>query len=213
MALPQLGKIIRARRHAVKKTLVQIASETGLTAGFISQVERNLTSPSISSLVVIAKALGVPIGDLIKQPEQVLSASYQDQRQAYSVASGPVKYERLSTVFPGSRVHSVKFTIPSGYKSELLSHEGDEMVFVLSGQVEYTVGLKQYLLSAGDSLHFDGTIAHSVEALMHKSKQAELLWVGTAQLFDGLNGRDVEEEIGSSGNDRFMHGTEVTASV
>lgn len=203
MTKPQLGKSIRARRHAVKKTLVQIAAETGLTAGFISQVERNLTSPSISSLVVIAKALGVPIGDLIKQPQQVQPDSYHDQRQAYSVASGQVKYERLSTVFPGSQVHSVKFTMPSGYKSEMVSHEGDEMVFVLSGQVEYNVGSKHYVLSVGDSLHFDGTIPHSVEALQHKSKQAELLWVGTAQLFDSA---DAQEN--GSDNGRFLRGTE-----
>ncbi|MGS0742835.1 helix-turn-helix domain-containing protein [Glaciimonas sp. GG7] len=208
MAVPQLGKTIRARRHAVQKTLVQIATETGLTAGFISQVERDQTIPSITSLVVIAKALGVPIGDLITQPEQAQPDSYHDQRQAYSVASGPVRYERLSTVFPGSRVHSVKFTMPSGYKSEMVSHEGDEMVFVLSGQVEYIVGQKQYLLSVGDSLHFDANIPHTVEALTHKSKQAELLWVGTAQLFEGLSGVDALEKAGHGTNGRLSGGTE-----
>lgn len=206
MALPQLGKTIRTRRHAVKKTLMQVARETGLTAGFLSQVERNLTTPSITSLVVIAKALGVVIGDLIKQPEQIHPDSYQDQRQTYTVASGPVKYERLSTVFPGSQVHSVKFTMPCGYKSEMVSHDGDEMVFVLSGQVEYTVGLQHFVLCAGDSLHFDGNIPHTVEALMHKSKQAELLWVGTAQLFDDEHGNVVEEKHGNY--ERFLKGTE-----
>ncbi|MDY7548592.1 XRE family transcriptional regulator [Glaciimonas sp. Gout2] len=206
MTMPQLGKTIRTRRHAVKKTLMQIAVETGLTAGFISQVERNLTTPSITSLVVIAKALGVLIGDLIKQPEQIQPDSYQDRRQTYRVASGPVKYERLSTVFPGSRVHSVKFTMPSGYKSEMVSHEGDEMVFVLSGQVEYTVGLQHFVLCAGDSLHFDGNIPHTIEALMHKSKQAELLWVGTAQLFDDESDNVVEEKQGN--HERFLKGTE-----
>ena len=206
MTMPQLGKTIRTRRHAVKKTLMQIAVETGLTAGFISQVERNLTTPSITSLVVIAKALGVQIGDLIKQPGQIQPDSYQDRRQTYRVASGPVKYERLSTVFPGSRVHSVKFTMPSGYKSEMVSHEGDEMVFVLSGQVEYTVGLQHFVLCAGDSLHFDGNIPHTIEALMHKSKQAELLWVGTAQLFDEENDNVEEEKQGN--HERFLKGTE-----
>lgn len=206
MAMPQLGKTIRTRRHALKKTLMQIAGETGLTAGFISQVERNLTTPSITSLVVIAKALGVPIGDLIKQPEQIQPDSYQDQRQTYRVASGAVKYERLSTVFPGSRVHSVKFTMPSGYKSEMVSHEGDEMVFVLSGQVEYTVGLQHFVLCAGDSLHFDANIPHTIEALMHKSKQAELLWVGTAQLFDDESDNVVEENQGN--HEILLKGTE-----
>ncbi|MDP5008363.1 MAG: XRE family transcriptional regulator, partial [Glaciimonas sp.] len=173
LGMPELGKSIRARRHAIKKTLVQIAAETGLTAGFLSQVERNQTSPSISSLVVIAKALDVAISALIVQPEQVQPDTYQGQRQPYSVANGQVKYERLSTQFPGSQVHSVKFTMPVGYKSEIVAHDGDEMIFVLRGKVEYTVGLERYVLNVGDSLHFDANIPHSVEALLHKNQQAE----------------------------------------
>jgi len=203
VAIAQLGKSIRARRHAVKKTLVQIAAETGLTAGFISQVERDQTTPSITSLIVIAKALGVAIGDLIKQPQQVQPDSYRNQRQAYSVASGQVRYERLSTVFPGSKMNSVKYTMPSGYKSEMVSHEGEEMVFVLSGKVEYTIGARQYVLGVGDSIHFDGNIPHSVESLPHESQQAELLWVGTAQLFEGV---EAQEKDGDNG--RFLRGTE-----
>ena len=185
MEMPQLGETIRARRHAVRKTLVQVASETGLTAGFLSQLERNQTSSSITSLVVIAKSLGVTIGDLIKQPAQLRPDTYRGQRQPYSVQRGRVKYERLSTVFPGSQVHSVKFTMPTGYKSEMVSHEGDEMVFVLSGKVGYTVGKDSYVLHVGDSLHFDAKIPHSIESLPHENDAAEVVWVGTVALFDG----------------------------
>ncbi|AMP14204.1 MULTISPECIES: helix-turn-helix domain-containing protein [Collimonas] len=185
MDIPELGISIRTRRHAINKTLVELATETGLTAGFISQLERNLTSPSITSLVVIAKALGVSIGDLIQQPAQLQPDTYRGQRQPYSVASGRVKYERLSTVFPGSQVHSVKFTMPAGYKSEMVSHEGDEMIYVLSGRVGYTVGTDNYVLNVGDSLHFDANIPHSIESLPHENQVAEVIWVGTVSLFDG----------------------------
>jgi transcriptional regulator with XRE-family HTH domain len=206
MEMPQLGRSIRARRHAIKKTLVQVATETGLTAGFISQLERGQTSPSITSLVVIAKALGVAIGDLIKQPAQLRPDTYRSQRQPYSVASGRVKYERLSTVFPGSQVHSVKFTMPSGYKSEMVSHEGDEMIFVLSGQIGYTVGKDSYVLNVGDSLHFDANIPHSIESLPHENEVAEVIWVGTVALFDGPQSPRSEEQ--EQLQEQLLRGTE-----
>ncbi len=209
MGMSELGSTIRARRHQIKKTLVQIAEETGLTAGFLSQLERNQTSPSISSLVVIAQALDIAVSDLVEQPAQTLPDTYQGQRKPYSVINGQVSYERLSTVFPGSQVHSVKFTMPMGYKSETVSHEGDEMVFVLSGKVEYTVGMERYVLNVGDSLHFDANIPHSVEALLHQNQQAELIWVGTAKLFEDSVRIPTSKNCKSGGNHLvFMRGTE-----
>ncbi|WP_194270549.1 helix-turn-helix domain-containing protein [Glaciimonas soli] len=205
-----MGRTIRARRHKIKKTLVQIAEETGLTAGFLSQLERNQTSASISSLVVIAKALNIAVSDLVEQPAQALPDTYQGQRKPYSVINGQVRYERLSTVFPGSQIHSVKFTMPMGYKSETVSHEGDEMVFVLSGKVEYAVGMERYVLNVGDSLHFDANIPHSVEVLLHQNQQAELIWMGTTKLFEEFVqiSTSKSRKSSSGGHQVFKGGTE-----
>jgi transcriptional regulator with XRE-family HTH domain len=172
----QLGSRIRQRRKALQMTLKQVAERTGLTAGFLSQLERHQTSTSLTSLVTIAQAL--------EQPDQLRPASYSDQRSPFAIDNGPNRYERLSTVFPGSQLHSVKYRVPSGYKSMMESHAGDEWVFVLHGRVEYTVGTEQYILGVGDSLHFDARIAHSIHALPDPTDYAEVVWVGTAQLFD-----------------------------
>lgn len=189
METMQLGRRIRERRKALKMTLKQVAGQTGLTAGFLSQLERHQTSPSLTSLVTIAQALDIAVSDLVEQPDQLRPASYSNQRNPFAIDNGPNRYERLSTVFPGSQLHSVKYRVPSGYKSMMESHAGDEWVFVLHGQVEYTVGAEQYILGVGDSLHFDAKIAHSIHALPDPTDYAEVVWVGTAQLFDTPDSR------------------------
>jgi len=182
MSTKHIGKRIRKLRKAQHKTLQQVAAESGLSVGFLSQVERNLTGITLSSLVNVARALGVPLHDLVDQPPQTAPDSHRGSREVYALEEASVGYERLSTTFPGSRMHSVKMHIPAGFASETVSHDGEEMVYVLRGAIVYTVGERQYRLDAGDSLHFDAGIPHRIE---NRGKaQAEVLWVGTLAIFD-----------------------------
>jgi len=185
--MTRLGEQIRERRRALGKTLKDVAGATGLSVGFMSQIERNQTVPSLSSLGMVAKALQTTIGDLMGQPAQPQADTYHDKRQPYTLEEGRVSYERLSSVFRGSRLHSVKFKMPCGYQSETVSHEGEEMVYVLRGQIKYEVADKRYLLDEGDSLHFDAKIPHSIAALSHPLGFAEVIWTGTMDLFDGAD--------------------------
>lgn len=66
----RIGQRIRRLRREAKKTLLEVATEANLSIGFLSQVERNLTGISLSSLVNVATALNVPLGTLIEQPRQ-----------------------------------------------------------------------------------------------------------------------------------------------
>ena len=66
----RIGQRIRRLRREAKKTLLEVATEAKLSVGFLSQVERHLTGISLSSLVNVAKALGVPLGALIDQPRR-----------------------------------------------------------------------------------------------------------------------------------------------
>lgn len=70
MTVDRIGERLRRYRRAAKKTLHQVASESGLTASFLSQAERNLTGVSISSLANIAKSLNIPLNALFDQPAQ-----------------------------------------------------------------------------------------------------------------------------------------------
>lgn len=190
----RLGERMRERRKAIGKTLKDIADATNLSVGFISQIERNLTVPSLSSLATVANVLGVTVADLMGQRIQAAPDTYHDQRKPYRVESGGVFYERLSSVFRGSQLHSVKFTMPSGYKSETVSHAGEEMIFVLRGCIRYAVNEKRYVLEPGDSLHFDAKIPHSVESMPSELGFSEVIWTGTLDLFDGADSKPHESE-------------------
>ncbi|KVN60170.1 helix-turn-helix domain-containing protein [Burkholderia stagnalis] len=177
-----IGQRIRRLRRESRKTLLEVAAEANLSIGFLSQVERNLTGISISSLVNVANALNVPLGELIEQPRQAQPDSHQGSRESYALDRTQQHYERLSTTFDGSLINAVKVRMMEGYRSEWVAHGGDEFVYVLAGQVCYTVGKKDYPLSPGDSIHFDARKRHRVANV--GDGPAELIVVGTLPLFD-----------------------------
>ncbi|SME93030.1 helix-turn-helix domain-containing protein [Pseudogulbenkiania subflava] len=179
-----LGQRLRRYRREANKTLLEVASAAGVSVGFLSQAERNLTGVSISSLANIAKALDVPLSALFEQPAQPAPDSHQGQREAYTIENQPQRYERLSTSFPGSMLNAVKMIMPVGYCSEVVSHEGDEFVYVLTGVACYVVEGQEYRLATGDSLHFDAHRPHSVANA--GDGPVELISVGTMRLFDDI---------------------------
>ncbi len=178
----RIGLRIRRLRREAKKTLLEVATEAKLSVGFLSQVERHLTGISLSSLVNVAKALDVPLGALIDQPRQVQPDSHEGSRKPYALDATSQWYERLSTTFEGSQVNALKVRMMEGYRSEWVSHGGDEFVYVLAGRICYTVGKKVYPLGPGDSLHFDARKRHRVANV--GDGPAELIAVGTLPLFD-----------------------------
>ncbi|RQU88038.1 XRE family transcriptional regulator [Burkholderia cenocepacia] len=180
--LMRIGQRIRRLRREAKKTLLEVATEAKLSVGFLSQVERHLTGISLSSLVNVAKALGVPLGTLIEQPRQPQPDSHEGSRKPYALDAASQWYERLSTTFDGSQINALKVQMMEGYRSEWVAHGGDEFVYVLAGRVCYTVGRKNYPLGPGDSLHFDARKRHRVANV--GDGPVELITVSTLPLFD-----------------------------
>ncbi|MBL8300128.1 MAG: helix-turn-helix transcriptional regulator [Rhodanobacteraceae bacterium] len=177
-----LGERLRHYRRKAGKTLLEVASEAGLSVGFLSQAERNLSGVSLSSLANIAKALDVPLRLLVDQPEQRSPDSHAGQRRRYSTIDRGQTYERLSSSFSGSQINAVKMCLPVGYVSESVTHDGDEFVYVLSGNVSYCVAGIDYPLQGGDSLHFDGRQQHFLANT--GATPAEVVSVGTLAIFD-----------------------------
>ncbi|MBN9526911.1 MAG: helix-turn-helix transcriptional regulator [Alphaproteobacteria bacterium] len=184
MTVERIGERLRRHRRAAGRTLAEVAAAAGVSTGFLSQAERNLTGVSISSLANIARALDVPLRQLFDQPTQDRPDTRQGLRQAYAIEGRRQTYERLSTTFPGSVINAVKLTMPSGYQSEAVSHDGDEFVYVLSGQVRYLVGDDSYVLGPGDSLHFPGHTKHDIRVV--GDGPAEVISVGTLPIFDDV---------------------------
>jgi transcriptional regulator with XRE-family HTH domain len=182
-----IGARLRVRRQELDLTLKQVAEAAGLSIGFISQVERDLTVPSLASLVSICRILKTDIGTFVQQPRPEHGYSRRSQRQPYAVSKHPlsIQYERISAEFPGSQIRSVVMNIPVGYRSELMVHEGEDLLFVLQGEISTTVDGSHVVLQVGDTIHHPSTSPH--DFWNSSNELAVVLWVGTDNVFSRLS--------------------------
>jgi transcriptional regulator with XRE-family HTH domain len=180
----KVGTKIRDARKQRRLTLQRVSEATGLSIGFLSQVERDITTPSLSSMVTIARALDLPVSAFLHQPDIPNAVSRREGRVTYGINPAWISYERLSTTFPGQMLNAVKMNVPPRYLSETSSHEGEEIVYVLSGSIRYVIDETIYELHVGDTLHFSAHRPHRVHNATDHA--AEVLTVGTQQLFGDL---------------------------
>ena len=175
-----LGQRIREARKLRRMTLQRVASVTGLSVGFLSQVERNITRPSLVSLAQIARVLETTVSGLLQQSDQPIAVSRHEGRVVYPIKDEGGSYERLSTTYPTQLLNAVKMFVPSGLTSKLYSYEGEMVVYVLAGVLRYVIDGVIYELQAGDSLHFSTTRPHRVTTPSDAS--AEILVLSTQQI-------------------------------
>lgn len=178
-----LGQRLRTRRKAIGKTLQQVATESSLTVGFISQIERGISTPSLASLYNVAKALETSVDHFVsRKPARTHSVvSHSGQRQTYHVGGTARFYEFLERGFPDAKLNACLAHVPPGHVSEVMSHEGEEFVYLVSGHMRYEVDGVSYLLGPGDTLHFDSRKPHRGDNI--GTDTAIELWVGTMRVF------------------------------
>jgi transcriptional regulator with XRE-family HTH domain len=185
---PQFGGRIRELRRKAGLTLQALADEAGISVGFLSQVERNKATPSLGTLAALAAALGVEIDWFVATPQPSDSVTRDGERVRFSIADSSLGYERLDTRLTGGTLSSLIIHLPEGYASELTSHTGEELIFVLDGQIRQTLGDAVILLNPGDSLHFMGDTPHSFANA--GPGPARLLWTGTSPRLIGTPPND-----------------------
>lgn len=154
-----IGSKIRAIRNRKKVTIAQMCEGTGLSKGFISNVENNNTSPSISTLQTIASYLGVPLTYLLLEKKQHMRVVRKDER-TYSTFNN-LKIEHISSK-GGLRLMSVEFP-PGTSIGEAHAHEGEECHLVLEGNVLAEQGEDSFILEEGDSFSWNASVPHTVK--------------------------------------------------
>lgn len=155
-----IGKRLRTLRKSKRLTLQQLGEAAGLSAAFLSQVERELTSLSVSSLSSIAQALDVSPSYFFPPPvgNGLLVRGYA--RLPFRMEHAEVVYARLGGGFEGRTLEPLLATYPPGYVSEISKHRGEEMYYVLSGQLLVEIDGDEHRLDADDSLHFSSERPH-----------------------------------------------------
>ena len=176
-----LGEALRQRRKDLRFSMQLVADRAGLSVGFISQVERGLTSPSLGSLASVANVLDMRLSDLLDHSGGGTETTRRTNRPVYRVPGAEMSYERISTAFEGSKLHSVIVHEPPGTRIEPISHEGEEMFFILAGSITVEIEGKVGVLSQGDTIHFDSRRTHST--WNHTDQPASILWCGTMNVF------------------------------
>jgi transcriptional regulator with XRE-family HTH domain len=176
-ASPKVGALIRARRRQLQLTLQALSDAAGVSVGYLSQVERDQATPSLGTLAGIARGLNVGVDYFIAAPRPEDALTREGERARFSFSNSSIAYEQIGADFPGSQLSSYILHVPPGYRSETVSHEGEEILFILEGEITQRLEGDEMVMRAGDSLHFRGNRAHSWSN--DTSAPARLLWTGT----------------------------------
>jgi transcriptional regulator with XRE-family HTH domain len=175
-----IGTKLRQLRQTNGLTLEELASRSELTKGFLSQVERNLTSPSISTLEDILEALGTNLSQFFSQPEeeQIVFGP-----QDYFVDEQPER--TIEWIVPNAQkneMEPIRLTLPAKSSSqEMTSHTGEEFGYVLKGAIVLIAGGRHLKVKAGETFYLSGTVSHTI--YNPGPHAAQLLWVTTPPMF------------------------------
>ena len=175
-----IGKKLKSLRIQNGLTLDDLASRSELTKGFLSQVERNLTTPSISTLENILEALGTNLSEFFhEEPEQkqVFTAQdfFVDEQEEY----------RIEWVIPNAQKNQMEPILltlkPRGQSHTLSAHAGEAFGYVLKGSVTLVRETKKYKVRAQETFYVDGKKSHYL--FNHTNSEAKVLWITTPPMF------------------------------
>lgn len=171
----RMGARLRSLRKRKRLTLEQLVARTGLDKSFLSRLERDLTSPSVATLVKVCDALGIRPGDLFDPPVTQLTR----RDEAPSVNFGGVGvHERLLSQGLNGEIMVLRSVIePGGHGGEELYTLDADVSFltVLSGRLEVIVESAHYFLEEGDSFTLSSRIPHTWRN--PTGRAVEVLWV------------------------------------
>ena len=159
---PAVGRQVRRWRTERGLTLARVAQATGLNVGYLSQIENDKASPSLSCLASLAGALDVPIAWFLVD-EQAAPEVVRAEDRRWREASGG----RASRVDGrgSSDISIVEVEAIPGHGTGVHSHPGDEHHLVLRGRFRLTQGEHVEELGPGDYLRWDGLVPHDAEAI------------------------------------------------
>jgi transcriptional regulator with XRE-family HTH domain len=160
-----LGERVRQLRKARGLTLKGLGAAAGLSHGFLSQVERDQAYPSLSTLNDIAAALGIDAAALVSHTSNGF-ARHVRADEAPTFPLGPGGDSVIVRALTGrDALMKVTESIGSFPRTEPMAHVGEEVAYVVEGQVEIEVGGATFLLGPGDVLSFDCSVEHTYEAV------------------------------------------------
>ena len=152
-----IGKKIRERRKELNISLRELGEATNLSASFLSQVENDQTSPSISSLQSIAAALRIPMFTFLDDDQPSETVVREANRRNLKFPESGVNYELLTNDMNRQMVGFILRMDPGGrHQARPLLRPPEEIIYVIQGEMEIQLGERVHHLFRGDSIHYEG---------------------------------------------------------
>lgn len=175
-----IGNKLKELRVLKGLTQEELADRSELSKGFISQLERNLTSPSITTLMDILQCLGTSIGEFFNEaPDEQIVFGKQD----YFVKEDTEYKNEIKWIIPNAQkntIESIYLTLQAGGSTcPDTPHEGEEFGYVLQGAVSIHLGNKTYKAKKGESFYYTADKTH----FLSSKNGATLIWVSSPPSF------------------------------
>ena len=175
-----IGNKLKELRVLKGLTQEELADRSELSKGFISQLERNLTSPSITTLMDILLCLGTSIGEFFNEaPDEQIVFGKQD----YFVKEDTEYKNEIKWIIPNAQKNTIEpiyLTLQAGGSTcPDTPHEGEEFGYVLQGAVSIHLGNKTYKAKKGESFYYTADKTH----FLSSKNGATLIWVSSPPSF------------------------------
>lgn len=177
-----IGEKIKFLRQAANLTQEELADRCELSKGFISQLERNMTSPSIATLRAILDSLGTSLPLFFQEPtDEKIVFTPED----YAVKADPESGSEICWLIPNAQKNEMEPILvtlaPGGSTYPDNPHEGEEFGYVLEGNVLISIGRRKLKARKGDSFMISPNEPHSL--INNGKRPARILWISTPPSF------------------------------
>ncbi len=166
-----IGSQVRTLRKKLDLTVMELSNEAGLSAGMLSKIENGNTSPSLSTLQALSRALQVPVTAFFRLYDEERDATFVRAGEGLNIERRGTRaghqYQLLGHTV-GKNISIEPYVITLTEESEVFpvfQHSGMEFIYMIEGKVGYRHGNKTYHMTPGDSLFFDADAPHGPEDL------------------------------------------------
>lgn len=176
-----IGERIKEIRIERGLTQEELASRAELSKGFISQMERNLTSPSISTLEDVLQVLGYELSTFFASAEEERQVVFRDEDYFEKIDSDDnYKVEWIVPNAQKNEMEPVRITLNKGGRTMSDNpHEGEEFGYVTSGSITVHIGNEEYVAKKGESFYIYPEKPHYLSS----DEGAEVIWVSSPPSF------------------------------
>ena len=178
-----IGKKIRRLRIQNDLTQEELADRAELSKGFISQLENDQSSPSISTLEDVLQCLGTTLQEFFSTEREEVQVVFRPED--YFTSDDAQSSARTTWIVPDAqkrRMESILFELEAGAESKMdKPHAGEEFGYVLTGQIQLKVGARSWTLNKGDCFNFEAIAEHGIKNA--GAAPAKILWISSPPNF------------------------------